>query len=187
MFAEGTRQGAWHWLIDGSYEVLRRALQVNQPTRPATRPLGLVPSVFSVARQGLAVTVANRDGEALGKLNRLDAELVAQLAMEVLWRRQAGVSVDVGTDRDRRPGAILDEIVRTSVPFIAEMERLAPGDQPIEVLALLASMSVSDPAIGARLEQPIVRAMSSSEASTRLSALVGRWFLNGGPPDVWRY
>ena len=187
MFAEGTRQGVWHWLIDGSYEVLRRALQVNQPTRPATRPLGLVPSVFSVARQGLAVTVPNRDGEALGKLNRLDAELVAQLAMEVLWRRQAGVSVDVGTDRDRRPGAILDEIVRTSVPFIAEMERLAPGDQPIEVLALIASMSVSDPAIGARMEQPIVRAMSSSEASTRLSALVGRWFLNGGPPDVWRY
>ncbi len=187
MFAEGTRQGVWHWLIDGSYEVLRRALQVNEPARPATRPVGLIPSVFSVARKGLAVTVPNKDFEALGKLNRLDAELVAQLSMEVLWRRQAGVSFENGTDRDRRPSALLDEIVRASVPLIAEMERLAPGDQTTEVLSLLASLSVSDPAIGTRMEQPVLRALASTEASTRLSGLLGRWFLSGGPPDVWRY
>ena len=187
MFAEGTRQGVWHWLIDGSYEVLRRALQINHPARPSSRPVGFFPSVFSVARQGLAVTVPNQDGEALGNLNRLDAELVAQLALEVLWRRQAGVSIDIGTDRDKRPSALLDEVTRASFPYLAEMERLAPGNQPVEVLSLLASMLVSDPAIGPRMEQPIMHALTSSEASTRLSGLVGRWFLIGGPVDIWRY
>ena len=187
MFAEGTKQGVWHWLIDGSYEVLRRAMQANQPARPPTRPVGIFPAVFTVARQGLGVTVPNQDGEALGKLNRLDAELVAQLALEVLWRRQAGVTVDTGTDRDRRPGAILDEFARSSAPRVADLERLAPGDQPVEVLSLLASLSLIDPAIGPRMEQPILRALVSSEASTRLSGLVGRWFLVGGPPDIWRY
>lgn len=187
MFAEGTKQGVWHWLIDGSYEVLRRALLVNQPVRPTARPVGFFPSVFSVARQGLTVSVQNQDGEAFGKLNRADAELVAQLALEVLWHRQSGVPLDTVTDRDRRPGAILDEIARTSVSLVAELERLAPGDQTVEVLSLLASMSVIDPGIGPRLEQPITRALTASDPGTRLSGLVGRWFLLGGPPDIWRY
>ena len=172
-FAEGARQGVWHWLIDGSYATLRRVTAADAPTRRSGVPTGLWPSSFGVARQGLAVSDA---GDTFG---RDAATLVAQLAIETRWRVDSGATVP--GDRDDRAAQIAGIAARAiSAGQGMNSETLGLGAR-----ALIGCAALADASAGLRGDA-VTQALASGDAAVVLDGLTGRWCQQGGPPDLWR-
>ena len=173
IFAEGARQGVWHWLIDGSYSTLQRVTADRTPSGRSTVPTGLWPSTFDVARQGLAVS---ERGDTFG---RDGAALLAQLSIEARWRADSGATLPA--DRDDRAAQISLAAARAIVATSGvRSDALSLGAR-----ALLACAALVEPAAQLR-DDVVTRALSSGDASVVLDGLTGSWCQNGGPPDLWR-
>lgn len=173
-FAEGARQGVWHWLIDGTYATIRRAAAQDSPLRRPGVPTGLWPSAFAVARQGL---MPSSSGEST--FGRDASSLVAQVAIEAKWRSDSGAGARL--DRDDRAAQIASAAAATvSAGLGATGDALNPGSR-----ALLACAALVDPAVKTRT-YPIEPALVSNEAQDVLDGLIGGWCQQGGPPDLWR-
>lgn len=172
-YAEGARQGVWHWLIDGSYATLRRVASADAPIRRSGVPVGLWPSSFGVARQGLTIS------DVGASFTRDAATLVAQLAIEARWRLDSGATVP--GDRDDRAAQISALAARTiAAGQGANLETLNVGTR-----ALLGCASLADGSAGQRGDS-VAQALTSDEAGVVLDGLTGRWCQQGGPPDLWR-
>jgi D-alanyl-D-alanine carboxypeptidase len=172
-FAEGARQGVWHWLIDGSYATIRRMSGAEAPMRRESVPVGLWPSAFGITRQNLAVSDIN------SPFGRDAAMLVAQLAIEARWRSDSGANAR--GDRDQR-AAVLSTNAARAVASLPEETTAAfsPG-----VRALLGCAGLVDKSIGVRADI-FAQASASADASVVLDGLTGQWCQLGGPPDLWR-
>ncbi len=171
-FAEGARQGVWHWLIDGTYSTLMRAAAQESPLRRPDVPAGLWPSAFGVSRQGLGLSSVGD-----GAFGRDGAMLVAQVAIEARWRSEAGAALP--GDRDDRAA----QITARAVNAIAGTTALANLDPAARsLLACVASGVATDRASTAKT----ATALASNNAQVALDGLLGRWCEAGGPPDLWR-
>jgi D-alanyl-D-alanine carboxypeptidase len=171
-FAEGARQGVWHWLIDGTYSTLRRASAQESPLRRPGVPAGLWPSMFGVSRQGLGLSNVGD-----GTFGRDGATLVAQVAIEARWRSDSGAALT--GDRDDRAAQITAGAIR-AIGGATALANLDPGAR-----SLLACAASGVPTNSAPLEN-IATALASNEAQVALDGLLGRWCQIGGPPDLWR-
>jgi D-alanyl-D-alanine carboxypeptidase len=173
VFAEGARQGVWHWLIDGSYTTLRRITAADTSIRRSAIPGGLWPSTFIVSRQGLAVSDR---GDVFG---HDAAALIAQLSIEARWRAESGATVPA--DRDDRAAQMSLAAARA----IMGSPGLLSDGLPLGARALLACAVLVESSASDRTDA-VRQALTSSDASVVLDGLTGRWCQLGGPPDLWR-
>ena len=170
-FAEGARQGVWHWLIDGSEAILRAVAGPASPVRRPGVPAGTWPSTFVVARQGLALS---RGDETFAPAS---ADLVAQVAIDARWRAGAGTASTAGGNHATR----LATAVASGIASAPELDAL-----PLRIRAPLGCVSLVDPRATLRFAPAVAEAVRAGDAATVLAGLTGRWCLEGGPPDWWR-